>query len=170
LVPIVLGVSWVVPAYWWFVGVSIVLVLTDLDHHRIPNKILLPGTVVGAALLGAGSAIDSELEAFARALAAGAAYFGLLFVIALIARGGFGFGDVKLAFFLGLFLGYQSWGVLFAGIALAFLIGGLVATGLLVTRRKGRRDAIPFGPALVAGALVAVAVGQELADWYTRAG
>ena len=57
-----------------------------------------------------------------------------------------------------------------AGIALAFLIGGLVATGLLVTRRKGRRDAIPFGPALVAGALVAVAVGQELADWYTRAG
>lgn len=170
LVPIVLGVNWVIPAYWWFVGVSIVLVLTDLDHHRIPNKILLPGTVVGAALLGVGSAIDGELEAFARALAAGATYFGLLFVIALIARGGFGFGDVKLAFFLGLFLGYQSWGVLFAGIALAFLIGGLVATGLLVTRRKGRRDAIPFGPALVAGALVAVAVGQELADWYTRAG
>ena len=87
-------------------------------------------------------------------------------MIALIARGGFGFGDVKLAFFLGEYLAFQSWGVLGAGIALGITVGGLIALGLLVSRKADRKTHIPFGPAMVAGSYAALVFGEALADWY----
>ena len=168
---LVIGVAWVLPAYWWFVAVGVALVLTDIDHKRIPNRILFPGIIVGAVLLTIGAVGDGAdagggLEPFIRAGAGGAAYFTGLLVLALIARGGFGFGDVKLAILLGMFLAYQSWGVLATGVLLAFLLGGLQAILLLVTGIKGRKDPIPFGPPLIAGALIALAAGQGFVDWY----
>jgi leader peptidase (prepilin peptidase)/N-methyltransferase len=163
---IVIGVEAVLPAYLWFAGVTLTLVLTDLDVHRIPNRILYPGTVVGFVLLFGGAVLANEIGTFWRAVAGGGFYFLLFLILALIARGGFGFGDVKLAFFLGLFLTYQSWEVLGAGIALGIAIGGLIAILLLVTRRAGRKAKIPFGPAMVFGAYAAMVFGQELADWY----
>jgi leader peptidase (prepilin peptidase)/N-methyltransferase len=164
--------SWTLPAYWWFVGVCVALTLTDQDHKRIPNRILFPGIAGGAVLLTIGAVADGSdggggIDALLRSAAGAATYFGLLFVLAVIARGGFGFGDVKLAILLGMFMAYQSWAVLFAGVFLAFLIGGLLAVGLLLSRRKGRKEAIPFGPSLIAGAFVAIAVGEQLVDWYT---
>jgi len=165
---LVIGALWVLPGYFWFVGVTVVLTLTDLDHKLIPNKILFPGTVVGAALLGAGALLDGSVASFARATAAGAAYFATLLVIALVARGGFGFGDVKLAALLGLFAGYLGWGQLLVAMFLPFAVGGVVSILLLVTRIKGRKDAIPFGPYMVIGAYIAVSLGQEIVDWYLR--
>lgn len=163
---IVIGAEPVLPAYLWFIGVSLTLVLTDLDVKRIPNRILYPGIVVGLVALLVGAVIDGELGAFWRALGGGAVYFVLFLILALVARGGFGFGDVKLAFLLGLFLTYQSWGVLGAGIALGIAIGGLIAIILLVSGRAGRKAKIPFGPAMVFGAYLALVIGQELSDWY----
>ncbi|MDH3469785.1 MAG: prepilin peptidase [Acidimicrobiia bacterium] len=168
-VPFVIGASWTIPAYWWFVGVSVVLVVTDFDHKRIPNRILFPGIVVGTVLLGVGSAVDGDLWSMGRALGGGAAYFGGLLLIALVARGGFGYGDVKLGFLLGEFLAYQSWGILAAGSMLAILIGGAVAVVLMIARRVSRKDAIPFGPSMVAGAFTALVVGQRIVDWYVGA-
>jgi leader peptidase (prepilin peptidase)/N-methyltransferase len=165
-VPGAVGAGAVVPAYWWAAAVTIALALTDLDVHRIPNRILYPGTVVGAVLLTAGSAVDGDLGAMLRALAGGGLYFTLLLVIALAARGGFGFGDVKLAFLLGLFLAYISWEVLAVGVFGGFAVGGVAAAVLLVLRRAGRKDAIAFGPAMIAGAYLALAVGEQIADWY----
>ncbi len=164
----VLGISWLVPAYWWFAAVGLALVLTDLDHKRLPDRIVFPGLVVGALLLLAGTlAGGGGVAPWLRGLAGAGVYAGLLFVIFLVApAGGFGFGDVKLALVLGMFLAFRSWGSLFAGILLAFFIGGLVAIALLATRRAGRKDAIPFGPALIAGAFVAAAWGPELVAWY----
>lgn len=166
--PIVLGVSWSLVAYWWFLGVGIVLVLTDLDHQRIPNRILYPGIVVGSVLLSVGAVADGDVTSLPRALGGAVGYFTALLVLALLARGGLGFGDVKLAVLLGMFTAYVSWGTLFAAAALAILIGGLVAVGLLVARKRGRKDVIPFGPALVAGAFAALWVGEALVDWYLR--
>lgn len=163
---VVIGLEWVLPAYLWFAGVTLTLVLTDLDVKRIPNRILYPSTLVGAGLLIGGAALDGELPAVGRALFGAAAYFGLFLILALLARGGFGFGDVKLAFFLGLFLAYQSWGVLGSGIALGIAIGGVVAMGLLLAGKAGRKAKIPFGPAMVFGAYAALVFGQRLADWY----
>ncbi|NIA26068.1 MAG: prepilin peptidase [Gammaproteobacteria bacterium] len=161
-----IGQEWILIPYLWFVAVTIVLGLTDLDHHRIPNRILYPSTAIGLVLLVGGAFADGAAENLPRALAGGAIYFGLLFIIALAARGGFGMGDVKLAFFLGLFLAYASWGILVVGIFLAFFVGGLGAIVLLVTRLRGRKDPIAFGPALIAGAWIAIPMGQSLLSWY----
>jgi len=98
----------------------------------------------------------------------GVAYFVVMLILALIVRGGLGFGDVKLAFLIGVFTGYLSLGhVLVTGIG-AFLIGGLVAAFLLVTRKSGRKDAIPFGPFMTSAAIVTIFFGQAIIDWYLR--
>ncbi|MEK7252022.1 MAG: prepilin peptidase [Actinomycetota bacterium] len=163
-----IGPVWVLPAYLWFVGVTLALALVDIDHRRIPNRILYPGTIVATVLLAGGAVADGSVGALWRALAGGGAYFGFLLVLALVARGGFGFGDVKLGFLLGEFLGYRSWGALLVGGFMAFLVGGLLAALLLAARRAGRKDAIPFGPALVIGCYVAIAAGEAILDWYLR--
>jgi leader peptidase (prepilin peptidase)/N-methyltransferase len=156
----------VLPAYWWFAGVAIVLVLTDLDSKRIPNRILFPGIAVGAVLLAAGAVADGEPAALGRAAAGGAGYFGLLFLIALAARGGFGMGDVKLGVFLGMFLGYRSWATLGVGVFAAFAVGGVAALLLLITGRADRKHAMPFGPAMVAGAAIALGWAEAITGWY----
>lgn len=163
---LLIGARAVLPAYWWAVAVAVALALTDLDVRRIPNRILYPGTAVAAVLLAAGALLDGEPGALLRALAGGAAYFGFLLLVALAARGGFGFGDVKLAFLLGMFLAHASWSVLVVGVFASFLAGGGAALVLLLARRAKRGDAIPFGPAMIAGAFLAMAVGERAADWY----
>ena len=160
------GASWALPGYWWAAGVALALTLTDLDVRRIPDRILGPGVVVTAVLLAAGAFGDGEPMAVVRALAGGGAYFALLLAVALAARGGFGFGDVKLGFLLGMVLAYRSWGVLAVGAFGAFAVGGLAAVGLLLAGRAKRKDAIPFGPAMVAGAGVALAWGEAIVRWY----
>jgi leader peptidase (prepilin peptidase)/N-methyltransferase len=161
-----IGISWVLPAYLWFVAVAVALTLTDLDHKRIPNRILYPGTMVAAVLLGIGALLDGDAADLLRALAGASGYFGFLLAVALLARGGFGFGDVKLAFLLGGFTAYRGWEELFAGAFVALLLGGAVAAVLMALRRAGRKDMLPFGPWLVAGAFLGVAFGEPLVDWY----
>jgi len=161
-----IGPRWILIPYLWFVGVTIALTLTDLDHQRIPNRILYPSTIVGAVLLAGAAIGDGHAVWFVRAIEGGAAYFALLFIVALAARGGFGMGDVKLAFFLGLFLAYVSWGTLVVGVFAAFVVGGVVAIVLLVTKVRGRKDPIAFGPSLVAGAWVAIPFAERLLAWY----
>ena len=165
--PAVLSVDWTLPAYLWFVAVTVTLTLTDIDTKLIPNRILYPATVVGTVLLVCGGLI--ERGPVVRALIGGALYFVLLFVLALIARGGFGFGDVKLALLLGLFATYQSWDTLIVAILAAFLLGGVVSLLLVVFRIRGRKDAIPFGPYLVVGAYLAIAWAGTISTWYLGA-
>jgi leader peptidase (prepilin peptidase)/N-methyltransferase len=89
-----------------------------------------------------------------------------MLILGLLARGALGFGDVKLAFLLGVFTGYLGWGqVVLAGLG-SFILGGLVALVLVVTRRASRKDAIPFGPFMTTAAIVAVVAGDVFLDWY----
>lgn len=162
--PLAVDVDWVLPAYLWFVAVTVTLTLTDLDTKLIPNRILFPGTIVGLVLLMGGAIIEDG--PIVRPLAGGVIYFVLLLVLALIARGGFGFGDVKLAFLLGLFTAYQSWETLVVAVFAAFLLGGLVSGILVVFRIRSRKDSIPFGPYLVAGAYLAIVWAGTIASWY----
>jgi leader peptidase (prepilin peptidase)/N-methyltransferase len=76
-----------------------------------------------------------------------------------------GMGDVKLATFIGLVVGFPS---VFAALLIAFVAGGLVGGGLLLTGLKGRKDPIPFAPFLVAGGMVAMLYGQQIIGWYVR--
>jgi leader peptidase (prepilin peptidase)/N-methyltransferase len=163
---VVIGVGWRLPAYLFFAAVTITLTLTDLDHKRIPNRILYPSIPVALGLLAVAALGEGEWGNLGRAFGGGLAYFGVWAAVAVITRGGFGMGDVKLSFFLGLYLAYLSWRALVVGAFLAVLIGGVVSLALLVTRRKGRRDQVPFGPSLVAGAWLAVIWGGEITRWY----
>jgi leader peptidase (prepilin peptidase)/N-methyltransferase len=154
------------PAYLVFLWSMILLTVTDLDTKLIPNRILGPVTVVSIVLLVLGHIADTASGSLVEAGIGGVAYFAVMLLLALIVRGGLGFGDVKLAFLIGVFAGYLSLGhVLVSGIG-AFLLGGLAAVLLLVTRRSSRKDAIPFGPFMTSAAIVTVFFGQEVINWY----
>lgn len=159
---LVIGLEWVLPAFLWFASVTLVLILTDLDHHRIPNRILFPGYVAGIVLLAGGAMLDGETVRLIPAAVGSLGYFAVLFVVALAARGGFGFGDVKLAALLGLFTGYGGVGSAAVALFLGIFIGGLVAVVLLVTRRRDRKAEIAFGPPMIVGAWIAIPYGPEL--------
>jgi len=167
-VPAAIPSQWLLPGYVVFVWAMILLTVTDLDTQLIPNRILGPATIVGTVLLLAGHVIDPSAGSLLDASIGGAAYFAVMFLLALIARGGLGFGDVKLAFLIGVFTGYLGLGyVTVSGIG-AFLLGGFVAALLLVTRKSGRKDAIPFGPFMTTAAVITIFFGQGIIDWYLR--
>ena len=133
--------------------------LIDLEHRVIPNKITALGAVVALAL---GLALDPSGEP-GRLIAAAAAG-GFLLMAVLAYPGGMGMGDVKLAGMMGLFLGSAV-----APAILIALISGTVL-GIAIIARKGsaagRKTAVPFGPFLALGAIVAVYAGQPLVDLY----
>jgi leader peptidase (prepilin peptidase)/N-methyltransferase len=135
------------------------ITLIDLQHRRIPNLITLPAAVCAVA---AGTALDPDGQLGRLAAGAGAALF--LFVPALIRPDGMGMGDVKLAGVLGLCLGPAG-----AVALLVALLSGTVA-GVVLAARSGvgeaRRTAIPFGPYLAFGGVVAIVAGQGLVDAY----
>lgn len=165
------GFGWsVLPAVVVFGGTTLALALIDLDHQLIPNRVLFPGTAAAGILLAIGALVDAMGGALLRGLSGALAYFAFLLVIALIARGGFGMGDVKLALLLGLFLGYVGWGELATGVILAIVLGGVVSAVLLLLTRRGRKSKFAYGPFLVVGAWLAMFWGVEIADWYLRRG
>jgi leader peptidase (prepilin peptidase) / N-methyltransferase len=160
------GLSWELPAYLYLAAVAIALALIDVDALRLPDGIVLPSYLVGAALLIPAGAARGGWVAAIRALAAMALLWGLYYGLSRLRRGGMGFGDVKLAGLLGLYLGWLGWGPVAVGTFAAFCLGGAAGGALLVARRAGRRTAIPFGPYMLAGALLAVFVGVPVWTWY----
>jgi leader peptidase (prepilin peptidase)/N-methyltransferase len=137
------------------------LTLIDLEHRRIPNVIVVPSTAAALVwVLGAGAA-TGQWGIPARAAACGAGFFALLFLIAVVS-GGMGFGDVKLGGFIGVVLGRFGVATAVAGSLAGFILGGLVAAALLALKRRGRKDALPFGPAMASGAVIAMFGGERL--------
>jgi leader peptidase (prepilin peptidase)/N-methyltransferase len=81
-----------------------------------------------------------------------------------------GFGDVKLAGLLGAVLAYLSWRVLVVGAFGGFVLGAVAGVVVLATGRGGRKTALPFGPFMIAGALIAIFAGASIADAYSHLG
>jgi leader peptidase (prepilin peptidase) / N-methyltransferase len=119
----------------------------DLAVHRLPDLIVLPATALAAL-----SAWSPDALAGGAVLATGYA------VLAVLPRSGLGFGDVKLAGLLGVALAALGWSPLVLGTVYAFVLGGVAALVLLATRRVDRDTHLPFGPAMLAGALLAALV------------
>jgi leader peptidase (prepilin peptidase) / N-methyltransferase len=147
------------------IAALVALAFIDLDHRRLPNVIVLPSSALAIAWLAVVAAIDRDPRVLFEPLACGAVAFAILFVIALVS-GGMGMGDVKLAFFTGLVTGRYGASVAAVGLLLGFFIGGIVAIVLVATKRKGRKDAIPFGPSIALGAIVATFFGETLVAWW----
>lgn len=140
------------------VSVLAAITLVDLDLRLIPNRILLAGAVIGVPLLVLAEP-DSILE---RAIALAAAGGGLM-LVALAYPRGMGMGDVKLAALMGLYLGRA----VAPGLLIGFFAGAVVGVALIIRHgSEARKRAVPFGPFLALGGLIALLVGDEIADWY----
>ncbi len=181
IVEAVTGVLWALLAWWALVTpdalplLPLVLVLTaagvaltviDLDHHRLPNAIVLtlyPVTVGGLLLAGA---LGGRWPLVAAGI--GAALWLVVIGIPWLVSGGrgMGFGDVKLAPVLGVTLGWWALSASVVGLFLAFGLGAVVGIILMIAGRAGRKTALPFGPFLLAGALVGLLVGPAIGSAY----
>jgi leader peptidase (prepilin peptidase)/N-methyltransferase len=147
----------------WAAGAAVVLGAVDLVSHRLPDRVTYPAAAVCSAAFLVDAAVLGSWGALARALAATAAAFVVGAGVSALSPAALGFGDVKLLGLLGLVLGWFGWGVLLAGVFLGLLAGGLVSVVLLATRRAGWRTALPFGPPLLVGAVLALALMGESA-------
>jgi leader peptidase (prepilin peptidase) / N-methyltransferase len=136
----------------------VVITRTDLEHRLIPDKIVLPATVVTLALR---TIDDPGVEWILCCLGAGL----LLFLIVLVHPKGLGLGDVKLSALLGAGLGVLVVPALFVGFFVAFVPAALL---LLRHGREARTQAIPLGPFLALGAVVALFWGDAIFDWYRQ--
>jgi leader peptidase (prepilin peptidase)/N-methyltransferase len=132
----------------------------DLEHHIIPDAITLPGILAGL-LASLWLTPVGIVNALVGMLLGG----GLFLCIALLSRGGMGGGDIKLIAMIGAFLGWQA---VLVTIFLSALSGALVGLSLMLLKKKGRKDPVPFGPFLALGALVTMVWGSELIFWYTN--
>jgi len=150
------GLRAVLVAYLAMVAITGILIVTDLDHFRIPNRVLYPGTALCFVLLTLGAALDEGDGSLLRAIAGGAIYFGLLLLVFIAARGeGFGFGDVKLAVLIGLFTAFRDYRILAWALIITAFLGAIPALVLLIMG-KGRKAAIPYGPPLILGGWLAI--------------
>jgi leader peptidase (prepilin peptidase) / N-methyltransferase len=155
-------VVWLVEEPWLglvFVLLLVPITLIDLDSRIIPNKLTLTGAVVAPAILAL-----TDPGAIPEHLIAAAAAGGFLFLAWLAYPRGMGMGDVKLAAVMGLFLGRAVAPAMFV----ALIAGTLVGAAVIARKgtREGRKTAVPFGPFLALGSVVALFAGDALVDWY----
>jgi leader peptidase (prepilin peptidase)/N-methyltransferase len=149
----------------------IIIFVIDLEHSLILNKVIYP-TMLVALLLSLIPESWLTREAWlttviqpgiASAALGGAIGFVIFLLIAVVSRGGMGWGDVKLAALIGLATGFP---LVFVAIIMGAILGGIVAVVLLVARRRGRREMIPFGPFLAVAAMATLLWGSNILSWY----
>lgn len=149
---------WAAVALVGWAAVAVALTFIDFAVHRLPDRLTLPVAAWVLGWLGVAAATSGDGAAWVRAaLAAAACGLGFAAFTLIFRSVGYGLGDSKLAISAGALLGWLGWSVVLAGLLLAFVASALVATVLLLTRRAGWRDRLPFGPYLVAGPLAALA-------------
>jgi leader peptidase (prepilin peptidase)/N-methyltransferase len=142
-----------------FASLFIVILVIDLEHHLILNRVVYPAIVLAflARILTPNYGITSVVIG-------GVTGAGILLLVALIFPGGMGMGDVKLAALIGLLVGFPH---VLVALLICFVLGGAVAGGLLLARLKGRKDPIPLAPFLTAGLITTVFYGEEMMRLYS---
>ena len=161
-----IGLSWALPAFLFFSWALMALSVIDIDTHRLPNALLYPCVAVSIVLLAGAGLIEGDPRSLAEGAAGGALAFTIMFVVWFVARGGLGYGDVRLSGYLGLHLGYLTLGHVPLGLFVGFFAGAVGGAVLMVVKGRGRKHRVAFGPYLAGGALVAVIWGQPLIDLY----
>ena len=157
------GVSLTFIYYFSFVAALIVITVIDLCHQIIPDVISLPG--IGVGLL---ASLFIPQITFFNSLIGVLLGGGSLFLVAtvyqwLFKREGMGGGDVKLLAMIGAFLG---WKAVILTILLSSLIGSITGIIIMILKGKDFKYAIPFGPFLSLGAVIALFWGETLIRWY----
>lgn len=145
---------WAIGVYLAWLALLVLLTATDLEQRRLPHLLLDPLLVLAAVFLPFNPAVEPM-----NALIGAGAAVAFLGILALVVRGGLAVGDLYLVAPIGSMLGWPS--IFTALFAAAFLAAG-TSLALLAMRRVGMRSYIPFGPFLVAGAVVAILVDPRL--------
>jgi leader peptidase (prepilin peptidase)/N-methyltransferase len=163
-----LGIELAVAAF--YCCLFIVLMVIDLEHGIIPNKVVYPALAL--ALVISVFLPPSKLTFFSsaflpqpgiiQAAIGGVVGFVLFLLVAVIFRGGMGWGDVKMAALIGIVTGY----LVLVALLLAVILGGLAAGVLLAFKIKKRKEAIPFAPFLSVTAIVTLLWGSNILTWY----
>lgn len=143
-----------------YCSVLLLIAVIDLEHRVVPNAVIAPGLVLA---LGFNSWLASPglKAALLGALVGG----GLFLLLALLRRNALGWGDVKLAFLMGMMTGFPQ---VLQALAIGIILGGVAAAFLLLTRLRGAKQYIPYAPYLVAGCIITLVHGRSLAGWYAR--
>jgi leader peptidase (prepilin peptidase)/N-methyltransferase len=162
------GAVWELPAYLFLTAALLALSIIDFETFLLPNRIVYPLSIAMVVLFAVPAVVDGHDGSYVRALLGGLAAFGFFLTVHLIAPRGMGFGDVKLSFSLGVALGWLSWGTVALGLFLGFLLGAVIGVAVIALGIRSRKDHVPFGPFLAAGAVLAILVGQPLLDLYLK--
>ncbi len=169
------GVHPTVLAYWLFAGTLVAVSAIDIEHHIVPNRIVYPVLGVTTPLLVGISLGEGTPRALVGAAAGGVAAFAIFFVIHLIQPQGMGFGDVRLAGVIGVYLGWLGAGDVARalddvalGLALGFVLAAVWGLGLMAVGRAGRKSRVAFAPFLALGAMVVVYWGSSILALWRR--
>jgi leader peptidase (prepilin peptidase)/N-methyltransferase len=158
------------PAFLVLAVLGTAMGYVDLRRHLLPDRLTVPTLLAGAVLLAAAALVPGAdpTTSYPRAWACAGGMLLLYLLLALAHPAGLGLGDVKLAASVGLYLGWLGWAEAVVGLLAAFLVGAVASVVLAVLGRAGRRTAVPFGPPMLVGALLAVLWAQPVAAWYLR--
>lgn len=147
-----------------FLGVLLALSVIDARTKKLPNRIVYPALVLAAVYLLVAGVAGAPVDVAAAGIGL-LAYGGGLLVVALVSPRGMGMGDVKLAALIGLVLGALGLRYVAVAAGLGILLGGVGAVAALLAGAS-RKQAVPFGPFLAAGAALAVFLAPAVADLY----
>ncbi len=153
-----------------YVCLLTLIFVIDIEHQLILDKVVYPGMGLALAFSFFNPALGAStgLQVIS-SVSGGATGLVIMLLPFLIARGGMGLGDVKMAALVGLITGgFPGFPKVFIALFLSIMVGGLVAVALLTLGLKKRRQPIPFGPFLAIGTMVTIVWGSEIQQWYQQ--
>ena len=144
----------------------IVVFVIDLERELILNKVVYPAMIVALLLALVPQPWLTRsivVNGVANAALGGGVGFAMFLVIAMVSRGGMGWGDVKLVALIGLAVGFPL--VLFS-IILGAILGSIVALALMIAKKRKFKETLPFGPFLALAAMITLLWGSDVLSWY----
>jgi leader peptidase (prepilin peptidase) / N-methyltransferase len=157
---------WVAVMMAPFLGLMVALAVIDIRHRIIPNRVVYPSLLAFAAYILIVGLAGGGLDVI-RAATGLLAYGGVLLLVAIVSPKGMGMGDVKLAAFIGLVLGSLGLRYVTVAAGAGILLGGVGAIVALIAGAS-RKNAIPFGPFLAAGAVAGAFLAPQISSFYLR--
>jgi leader peptidase (prepilin peptidase)/N-methyltransferase len=158
------GASAELPAYCILGATLIAQTWIDFRTQRLPREITYVGVILGGIALIVAAIVLDEPERIWMMVLGAAIATATMWVIYALSRGGMGEGDVRLAPLLGMFLGWLNPGIVLPGLFFGFIAGAISGIVMMAANKAGRRTALPFGPFLALGTIVAIFYGQEFLD------
>ncbi len=152
------GLSLEMFAYGLMIAMCIEQSIIDYTTHRLPRGVTFRAAIIGGPLLALAAINLDDNGRIGVMFASFIVTLVLFALLAALSKGGIGGGDVRLAPVLAMFLGWLGASHVYIGLGSGFILGGIAAAGMLITRRASASTRIAFGPFLCIGAVIALLV------------